>query len=135
MSGHEPEDYFVSQKENRPLGRLGTSVKRSVRIAKSRNSAVDLTVLPQVFKKQAHTHSVRDLNRAIGMADDGGKIMDFFRNRPRRKHYSKRNILPSVSSETIDRAIPFLALTLSLGAFVAAAVLLCSPRPAGVHRL
>ncbi|XP_049523576.1 uncharacterized protein LOC125945574 [Dermacentor silvarum] len=118
-----------------------TRQRKVIRIARSEDST-DVSRRPtgpasvvKVYRKQAHTHSVRDLPDSS--SEDEGRIrtsMPAPRSAsasPSRKvpRLLRLGWLPDLSREGIESAVPLVAVTLAFGAFMTAVAILCKPRP------
>ncbi|XP_054925418.1 uncharacterized protein [Dermacentor andersoni] len=118
-----------------------TRQRKVIRIARSEDSAnvnrrpTGSAGVVRVYRKQAHTHSVRDLPDSS--SEDEGKICTPM-SEPRSPSLSptrkapprllSRGWFPDLSREGIEAAVPLVAVTFAFGAFMTAVAILCKPR-------
>ncbi|KAK8761703.1 uncharacterized protein LOC144100686 [Amblyomma americanum] len=129
--------------ENRdrsPASPGGNRPKKVIRVARSEDSTGVTGRLPHggrvVHRKQAHTHSVRDLPELETSEEEGRihmpppKLPAVAAARPswKDRFLPTRSWVPDFSQEGIEKAVPMVALTLAFGAFVCAALILSNPR-------
>ncbi|KAH7943238.1 hypothetical protein HPB52_006557 [Rhipicephalus sanguineus] len=121
-----------------------TRQRKVIRVLRSEDSATAFgrrrpTVVPtgvvRVYRKQAHTHSVRDMTESS--SEDEGMIIKAM-PAPRSASVSpsrkvaprllRRGWLPDLSREGMEAAVPLVAVTFSFGAFMSAVAILCQPQ-------